>query len=172
MSSWASISRQAKKRTTKTNCVSLPQEKGGQKHRDFIKVPGTRGQGPAGYHTDQIRPKLIQIRPKMWPNQAKVAKNVAEPILAPEKRSRGIRGGDRHGFSRSILSQPPEFQKSGKKVRFLSCLFIKGTRMAISYTPYKRLAPISNSRVIRCYHSCIPVPIQNRYWYRFQMAWG
>ena len=41
-------------------------------------------------------------------NAAKVAKNVAEPILAPESRFRGIRRGNRHGFSRSIRSDWPQ----------------------------------------------------------------
>ena len=33
-----------------------------------------------------------------------MTKNVAKPILASESRFRGIRWGDRHGFSRSICS--------------------------------------------------------------------
>ena len=37
----------------------------------------------------------------------KVAKHFAEPILAPESRFRGIRGGNLHHFSRSIRSDWP-----------------------------------------------------------------
>ena len=68
---------------------TLKDQPGDETHRSY--PTGTRGQGPARYHTDQVRPKLIQIRPLCGSNQAKVARNLAEPILAPESRSRGIR---------------------------------------------------------------------------------
>ena len=117
--SWASISREAEKqkKKKKKHALVYPKQRGGEKMKILAEYQGsgTRGQGPARYHTDQVRPKLIQIRPLCGSNQAKVARNVAEPILAPEERSRGIRWGDRHGFSRSIWSEPPGFQKNKKK---------------------------------------------------------
>ena len=66
--SWASISREAEKTSTKKKCVSPPQEKGGEKIEILAEYqgPGVRGQGPAGYHTSQIRPRSIQIRPVLW----------------------------------------------------------------------------------------------------------
>ena len=109
-----------RKTSKKQICVNLPQAKGGEKMKILAEYQGsgTRGQGPARYHTDQVRPKLIQIRPLCGSNQAKVARNVAEPILAPEKKSRGIRWGNRHHFSKSIWSEPPGFQKFKKKNAF------------------------------------------------------
>ena len=118
--SWASISREAEKHQKKKIALVSPKQRGGEKMKILAEYQGsgTRGQGPARYHTDQVRPKLIQIRPLCGSNQAKVARNVAEPILAPEKRSRGIRWGDRHHFSRSIWSEPSGFQKFEKKIAF------------------------------------------------------
>ena len=111
--SWASISREAEKSVKNKNCVSPPQEKGGEKKSKFRQSARDQGSGdrdqlgiiPA--RSDQDRSRSGQF---CGSNQAKAAKNVAEPILAPESRSRGIRGGNRHGFSRSIWSQPPGLQ--------------------------------------------------------------
>ena len=66
--SWASISREAEKTSKEKICVSPPQEKGGEKIEILAEYqgPGVRGQGPAGYHTSQIRPRSIQIRPVLW----------------------------------------------------------------------------------------------------------
>ena len=115
------INLQGGRKTSKNKFALVsPKQRGGEKMKILAEYQGsgTRGQGPARYHTDQVRPKLIQIRPLCGSNQTKVARNVPEPILAPEKRSRGIRWGDRHHFSRSIWPEPPGFQKSRKIIAF------------------------------------------------------
>ena len=57
-----------RKNDKKKHCVSPPQEKRGEKIAILAQYqgPGVRGQGPAGYHTSQIRPRSIQIRPVLW----------------------------------------------------------------------------------------------------------
>ena len=126
------INLQGGRKNVKKQIALVPPRRRGEKKSEFWHSTRDQGSGdrdqlgiiPA--RSDQDRSRSGQF---CGSNQAKVAKNVAEPILAPEKRSRGIRWGNRHGFSRSIWSQPPGLQKSGKKLPFLSCLFLKGTPM-------------------------------------------
>ena len=49
--------------------VISPKQRGGEKVKILSQYqgPGVRGQGPARYHTDQIRPKLIEIQAVPWP---------------------------------------------------------------------------------------------------------
>ena len=110
-----------RKNVKKKKSALVPPRRRGEKkskiwHSTRDQGSGDRDQlGIIPARSDQDRSRSGQF---CGSNQAKVAKNVAEPILAPEKRSRGIRWGNRHGFSRSIWSQPPGLQKSGKKVAF------------------------------------------------------
>ena len=48
--------------------VPPPRRRGGDKIKILAQYqgPGVRGQGPAGYHTSQIRPRSIQIWPVLW----------------------------------------------------------------------------------------------------------
>ena len=65
MISWASISREAEK-TPKKKIALVPPRRRGEKKFEILaqyQGPRVRGQGPAGYHTSQIRPRSIQI----WP---------------------------------------------------------------------------------------------------------
>ena len=71
-----------------------------------------------------------------------MAKNVAEPILAPKKGLGASVGAIGMVFRDLSGRSRPDSKNPEKKLRFLSCLLIKGPPMANSYTPYKRLAPI------------------------------
>ena len=97
-----------------------PKQRGARKskvyHSTSDQGPGVKDQpGIIPNRFDQDRSRSGQF---CGSNQAKVAKHVAEPSWAPEKRSRGIRWGNRHGFLRSIWSQPPRLKKCGKKAAF------------------------------------------------------
>ena len=115
------INLQGGQKTSKKKIAGVSPRRKGAKNLNFINSTRDQGSelrdqpGIIPTRSDQDRSRSCQF---CGSNQAKVAKNVAEPILAPEKTSPGIRGGDRHGFSRSIWSQPPGVQKSGKKVAF------------------------------------------------------
>ena len=56
------------KRQTKKFALVPPRRRGGEKIEILAEYqgPGVRGQGSAGYHTSQIRPRSIQIRPVLW----------------------------------------------------------------------------------------------------------
>ena len=84
--SWASISREAEK-TSKKKIALVPPRRRGEKKSKFWHSTRDQGSGdrdqlgiiPA--RSDQDRSRSGQF---CGSNQAKVAKNVAEPILAPE----------------------------------------------------------------------------------------
>ena len=87
--SWASISREAEKTSKKKIALVSPRRRGGQKNRNFITVPGTRGQGPAGYHTSQIRPRSIQIRPVLWLKSSQGGKKCCGADFGSRKKTSG-----------------------------------------------------------------------------------
>ena len=64
-----------------------------------------------------------------------VAKYVAEPILAPESRFRGIRWGNLHHFSRSIRSDRSRGSGEGSEMKIfpwcLKCQLLQRERLAI-----------------------------------------
>ena len=134
------------KTSKKKFCQSLPQEKGGRKSIFFITVQGTWGQGPGtsrvSYRSDptQIDPNpgdsVAQIRPR-WPEMLRSRFWLQKKDLGASFGAIGMVFRDLSGRSR------PDSKNPEKKLPFLSCLFLKGTPMANSYTPYKRPAPIS-----------------------------
>ena len=136
MMSWASISREAKKRKTKKktkNAGDSPRRRG----------PGVKAQGPAGYYTDQIRPRSIQIRPLLWLKSSRGGQKTLRRRFWLENQDLGASVGAIGMVFRDLSGRSrPDSKNPGKKLRFLSCLFIKGAPMANSYTPYKRPAPI------------------------------
>ena len=141
--SWASISREAEK-TSKKKCVSPPPGEGGRKHRNFGTVPGTRGQGTGtswvSYQPDptKIDPdpasSVAQIRPR-WPKMLRGRFWLQKKDLGASVGAIGMVFRDLSGRSR------PDSKNPEKKLPFLSCLFLKGTPMANSYIPDKRLPP-------------------------------
>ena len=115
------------KTSKKTFALVTPKQRGGQKMKipSLYQGPGVRDQLAARYHADLFRPNWSKSDHFCGPNQAKLPRNVAEPMLAPEKRSRGIRWGNLHHFSRSIWSQPPGLQKIERKKKAFPLLPIR-----------------------------------------------
>ena len=111
--------------------------------------PGVRDQLAVGHHnefSDQIGPNptnsVAQIRPNC-PEMLRSQFWLQKKDLGASVGAIGMVFRDLSGRSR------PDSKNPEKKLPFLSCLFLKGTPMANSYTPYKRLAPpISGWRFI------------------------
>ena len=144
MMSWASISREAKKRNKKNALVS-PSRGGVAKNLNFIAVPGTRGQGSriswVSYRPDSTKidpdpaSSMAQIRPR-WPKMLRSRFWLQKKNLGASVGAICIIFRDLSGRSR------PDSKKLKILLRFLSCPFIKGTPVENSYIPYKRPAPI------------------------------
>ena len=149
-----------RKNVKKIICVSPPRKRGGRKNRNFGTVPETRGQGtpgPAGYHTSQIRPRSIQIRPVLWLKSSQGGQKCCGANFGSRKKISGHPLGQSAWIFEIYLvaaARTPKIRK--KKLPFLSCLFLKGTPMANSYTPYKRPAPICAANYKVLPHPAIP----------------
>ena len=118
--SWASISREAKKTSKKKFALVTPKQRGSPKIKILSQYqgPGVRDQGPAGCHTDQIRPKLVQIRAIPWPKSSQGGQKCCEADSGSRKKISGHPLGQSAWFFEIYLVAAARTPKIRKK----SCL--------------------------------------------------
>ena len=142
--SWASISTEAEKHQKNKFALVSPKQRGKTKSK-FWQSTRDQGQEPAG-----IRPtKSNQIDPNPT-NSVVLGANLAESCPRCCSADFGSRikisghppGRSTSFFEPDLFRWVPGSKNSKKKLRFIPRRFLKGTPVANSYIPYKRLAPI------------------------------
>ena len=138
--SWASISREAK--NVQKKFAVVPPRRREVKKTKFCQQYQGPGQGPAGIRpakSDQIDPNPNNSVAQIGPN----CPNMLRSRFWLQIQDLGVSVGAIGMVFRDLSARSrPDSKNSKKKLRFLPCLFIKGTPVANSYIPYKRLAPI------------------------------
>ena len=124
MMSWASISREAEKTSKKQLRLSPPGE-GGRKIEILAQYqgPGVRGQGPAGSHTSQIRPRSIQIWPVLWLKSGQGGQKCCGADFGSRKKISGHPLGQSAWFFEIYLVAAARTPKIRKKSRLSSPVY-------------------------------------------------